>query len=478
MKIFILNTLITLYTLLYTGTCISANNNNNRQLFATRPVLRPPIGDNYVNTLPDNWFDQRVDHFNTSDIRTFKQRYFINYKYYKTGGPVFLMLDGESEASDFFITQGGVAKYAEKFNAMTVDLEHRFYGKSMPTEDLSTENLRYLSIKQALKDTEQFIDYLNKKLSLINTKWIVFGGSYAGALAALFREKYPHSVAGAVASSATVNSIYDCKQYFGVVSQSLGSECSKQISLAVHQLEDQMKSIKGWQTIGKQFNLCQPLDGTDPGSVHQMLYSLAIPFAVAAQYNGTTDLGIRQVCAVMTNYTSMTPLDRYAKVQSLFLRGQCLDCDYNKYVKRMKNTTSDVQSMARQWIYTTCSEIGDFTTTSLPGSPFGHNLTVDGFVKHCTDIYGPEFTAQSIQRAVDDHNANYGGAKPNLTNVVFPNGSLDPWSVLSVLHDLNNSTRAVFIEGTSHGSDMMAEQPTDPRVLIDARKTIEKQLSS
>lgn len=37
-----------------------------------------------------------------------------------------------------------------------------------------------------------------------NQKWILFGGSYAGALTVWFSELYSHLVAGAVASSGPV----------------------------------------------------------------------------------------------------------------------------------------------------------------------------------------------------------------------------------------------------------------------------------
>lgn len=48
---------------------------------------------------------------------------------------------------------------AKKFGAAVVSLEHRYYGKSSPFDSLTTENLRYLSSKQALSDLANFRQY-------------------------------------------------------------------------------------------------------------------------------------------------------------------------------------------------------------------------------------------------------------------------------------------------------------------------------
>lgn len=68
--------------------------------------------------------------------------------------------------------------------------------------DLSVKNLVYLSSQQALADLAYFIKSVNAGYKLPNdTKWIVFGGSYGGSLAAWMRAKYPHLVHGAVSAS-------------------------------------------------------------------------------------------------------------------------------------------------------------------------------------------------------------------------------------------------------------------------------------
>lgn len=91
-----------------------------------------------------------------------------------------------------------------------VAVEHRYYGESVPTSDLSTKNLEWLSSKQALADLAHFHAFFNDKYGLTErNKWITFGGSYPGMLASWARIKYPHLFHASIASSAPVRAQLD-----------------------------------------------------------------------------------------------------------------------------------------------------------------------------------------------------------------------------------------------------------------------------
>ncbi len=57
----------------------------------------------------------------------------MNDEFYKPGGPVFLMIGGEGEATSLWMTTGAWITYAKQLNALCFQVEHRFYGKSQPT---------------------------------------------------------------------------------------------------------------------------------------------------------------------------------------------------------------------------------------------------------------------------------------------------------------------------------------------------------
>lgn len=92
------------------------------------------LGKDTVNLPPDEWFEQMLDHFNPTNVVTWKQRFYTNDEYYQPGGPVFLMIGGEGEATADWMVKGAWIQYAKEHKALCFQLEHRFYGKSHPTE--------------------------------------------------------------------------------------------------------------------------------------------------------------------------------------------------------------------------------------------------------------------------------------------------------------------------------------------------------
>ena len=55
------------------------------------------------------------------------------------------MIGGEGAVSPYEVMYGAWIEWAKKHNAALFTLEHRFYGESHPTLDISTKNLQWLS---------------------------------------------------------------------------------------------------------------------------------------------------------------------------------------------------------------------------------------------------------------------------------------------------------------------------------------------
>lgn len=155
---------------------------------------------------PASYINIPVDHYNDSDTRTYKNRYWINSKYYQPGGPVFYFDAGEQNASPlvpYFLYEvagpSSVMALARRFSGIAVLFEHRFYGDlddgsfpfamnktGMPEIGLSA--YRYLNTEQALQDPVYFANHFEPSglsqhwnvLKPWNSPWTWLGGSYPG----------------------------------------------------------------------------------------------------------------------------------------------------------------------------------------------------------------------------------------------------------------------------------------------------------
>ncbi|XP_034557451.1 thymus-specific serine protease [Notolabrus celidotus] len=434
----------------------------------------------------EQWFIQKLDHYNGADSREWKQRFFVNDSFYMPGGPVFLMIGGEGPANPAWMQTGSWLTYAKKLGALCLMLEHRFYGKSHPTDDLSTDNLRYLSSRQALADLAHFRTVMAENRGLADSKWVAFGGSYPGSLAAWFRLKFPHLVYASVATSAPLQATVNFPEYLEVVWRSLASEnaeCPLLVKKASDTLVELLKDPKTYDNITKDFNLCSKLQIQTQRDSAYFLETLAGNFMDVVQYNGDnrafegvvgTNITIKVLCGIMTDSSLGDPYARYAAVARLMMDTfsmKCLDASFNNYLRDMTNTSwnGTAAGGGRQWVYQTCTEFGFYQSTDSPNQPFtGFPLVFH--VRQCEDFYN--VSAEQVAQAVAQTNEYYGGYNIRSTRIVFPNGSIDPWHALGITQDISPDLPAVFIKGTAHCANMYPARDDDLPQLALAREHV------
>lgn len=168
-----------------------------------------------------------------------------------------------------------------------------------------------------------------------------------------------------------------------------------------------------------------------------------------------------------------SPLQRLARLA--LDPEKCLDMNYNKFVKKFREISWDApaaSSIMRQWYHQTCTEYGYYQTTSSKKSIFGTLFPLGYYINMCIDLYGDYYNEKLLDAQIRRTNIMYGGRRPDLTNVIFTNGDVDPWHALSVLEDLNAYSPAILINGSSHCRDLYSDEATDVEDLKKARAKV------
>ncbi|PCH40119.1 peptidase S28 [Wolfiporia cocos MD-104 SS10] len=375
---------------------------------------------------PEHWFTQPLDHFeNTS--HTFEQRYWINTRHYTPGsnGPVIVLDGGETSGEDRipFLDTGIVEILTRATGGVGVVLEHRYYGASVPVDNLTTDSLRWLSNEQAAADSANFmanvkLPGIDEDLTAPNTPWIYYGGSYAGARAAHMRILYPDLVYGAIASSGVTHATIAQWEYMDVIRRAADPECSSNIQraietvdtiLSVPHLRIALKQLFGLGELEHDDDFASLLESPmgywqgknwDPtvGSTgfEEFCEALSKPLLgseiqeTATTYNVETDMltlpGGLNVPLVVYNYA------RYIKEKfvSRCPDGVSIEDCFGTYDDAKFRGTS-LDETWRLWVFQVCTQWGYFEIAPPAGYPriISNRLTLEYESKICRQAYPP-----------------------------------------------------------------------------------------
>ena len=125
--------------------------------------------------------EQPIDHFRFGAVPgsatgTFRQRYFVHDRWWKPGGPIFFYIGNEADVGLYVNHTGLMWESAEKFNALLLFAEHRYWGKSclFPEQPCGDDQRapnpnavrhEYLTYEQALEDHAQLLQAFKRPVS-------------------------------------------------------------------------------------------------------------------------------------------------------------------------------------------------------------------------------------------------------------------------------------------------------------------------
>lgn len=419
------------------------------------PLLKEPVY---------RYFAQNIDH-NNPQLGVFKQRYvFHDFSQPNATAPppLFLYLGGEGELS-VFLEEVYMYDLAKQNGAQLVFLEHRFYGRSQPTGDLTTRSLRLLTVEQALADTANFLVSGARNFG----KVVLFGCSYSGALAGWYAQSdyAPQTIVGAFGPSGPYEATLNFTGYLGQFRDTAGAVCANQFEEGSARLQ-----ARPAEDVARAFNTCAPISST--ADLFNLHWTIAEGFGGQAQEDLPPNFIVTQICQEMDRLitSGVGADDAMAQTwNALVSPGSCTDFSTADMIDSMSNVTVDGNlSGGRAWMFQTCTDVGYFQSAYKGTSPFFSDLPVETIIAFCGEIFG----VPGMVPDVDGFNRRYGGKaglRPRVPLLVT-NGLLDPWHLLSITESRPGIKAVTYQAG--HCAPLHANTTNDPISLRKAREAI------
>ncbi|KAG0647338.1 putative extracellular serine carboxypeptidase [Hyphodiscus hymeniophilus] len=431
-----------------------------------------------ASTIFNSTFEQLIDHKNPH-LGTFSQFYYYSTEFYKgPGSPVVFFTPGEIAVTgyqSYTTTNRTTGVIAQEIGAAVIVLEHRYWGFSSPFAELTTENLQYQTLENAIADLNHFA--LTAKLPFDTTgktnadkaPWVLVGGSYSGALTAWTESTTKPSVMWAYyASSAVVETIGNYWSYFLPETENMPKNCSTDITRVVEYLDNigetgtpkeqtAAKALFGlegvshyddfmdalangpylWQ--GNQFyentgffDFCDAVEGVDSNST-------SLP--------GANGVGLKKALAGYASWFTTELLPGYCESFGYpefagTLNVLCFDT-YNSSLPTYSDISVD-NAYDRQWDYFLCSGFGWWQN----GAPKGQQTIVSRLVQNpywtrqcaewfpTVDGHTYPLNAGATYNTANLYTGGWFGFEFSSTRLIFVSGTNDPWRTSQVVSPL------------------------------------------
>ncbi|CAD6995784.1 unnamed protein product [Ceratitis capitata] len=394
--------------------------------------------------------EQKLDHFDSTNEKTWQMRYMENDNYFKEGGPIFIYVGGEWSISSLSIRTGHFVDMVKEHDGLLFYTEHRYYGKSLPTSRLA-----------------HFIKYQRENYpGLENSKVIMAGGSYAASMVVWF---YPVLTRGWAFNQRLG---FQCaafgKEYKEVVGRALrelGSEqCYSRVQNGIATLEEMIGGGRAAE-VKAMMKICDNFDEYNDLDVWTLFSSISNLFSGIVQYQSGND--VPNLCDFLMEQES--DVVAIAKFLLRYIDTGCFDLTYKDTLTYYMDSTF-AAGANRPWYYQTCNEYGWYQSSRSRNQPFGTKFPAKLYLSLCEDIFGENFTETNIYANVGQTNEDFGGYSPNAPNVYQTHGGLDPWSAAG--HTAEQG--ATIIPLTSHCADFNSIRASDSAEMRASKETIAK----
>ena len=352
-----------------------------------------------------------------------------------TTAPLFVQMGGEAAAGCTPCND-----LVKKFGGISVAVEHRFYGTSLPLGGLTPNNLVHLTTDNNLEDTRAIIALLNPAGK---RRVITHGGSYSGGTASWFRTLYPDVATGSISSSGVVNALvdfigFDESNVNVLRSYHMYPKCLSTLVAAFDAIDDlspsQLQALKR-----HPFNASN-LIGTPMGDV-DFHYMVADATAMAIQYGNKKALCSAMETGLSVSSASSHPIALLAKFVSDFY-GPVFQTQSFYDTKQISLLIHPSQEGvgAKSWRWQKCSQIAYLQSRPLAATLAlrSRSLTQENLLKQCESMFPSNKLDLAKTNAV--FQTKYGGARPDkvgATKIFYLDYSDDPWQRASVQGDFS-----------------------------------------